>query len=65
MILIKQFFIILTTVLFLSSTLYAAASGDGGTSNSRNDKIGKKLTDYKKAAAKIKKAKKLEKKRQN
>ena len=53
MILIKQFFIILTTVLFLSSTLYAAASGDGGTNNSRNDKIGKKLTDYKKAAVKI------------
>jgi tetratricopeptide (TPR) repeat protein len=62
MILIKQFFIILITVLFLSSTLYAAGSGDGGADNSRNDKIGKKLTEYKKATIKIKKAKKLEKK---
>ena len=63
MILIKQFFIILITVLFLTSTFSAAGSGDGGANNSRNDKVGKKLSEYKKATIKIKKAKKLLKKR--
>ena len=54
----KQFFIVLIAVFFLNTFLYAAGSGSG----SDNGSIGKKLTDYKIAKGKIKKAKKLEKK---
>tara|TARA_B100000767_G_C19423604_1_gene392984 strand:- start:105 stop:596 length:492 start_codon:yes stop_codon:yes gene_type:complete len=52
MIIIKKIFILVLTVFFLNSSLYAASSNDGP----------KKLKSYELAKIKIKKAKKLEKK---
>jgi|TARA_B110001450_G_scaffold250014_1_gene268105 tetratricopeptide (TPR) repeat protein len=56
MIVLKKIFIILVTTLFLNSPLYSASSG-GDSDNSV-----KKLSSYKSALVKIKKAKKYEKK---
>ena len=53
MIIIKKIFILVVTVFFLHSPLYAAGSGNDGP---------KKLKNYELAKNKIKKAKKLEKK---